>query len=390
MTRTFGHVRMGIALIVVVLSVVGVAPSTGATPPPNPGPGQGSGTALPLGWEDCVLEGVSASVTLDNVADLDEWQVVEGGSTNNSAAYNPFNARQVTDSKGAPLAAVMSSDGFPAFTTWADGCAATVAALLQPSMAPIVSALVAGDVSVPAVFLFDVDQSPWCAPSQGGIPCYANQILAGEIVEALLKGRSGQLHGSLTSFSNTGADLRSYQADASLTALDQERLASKNAQLAVSDRNVLVADKALSRATRALRRLALEDYTSSAASRFESSVPMLGSPDQRDTIGQYYLGIAAARLTESYDFAEKTVRIAVSKRRGAQASVTQMTSLLDSADATETQALAGLEVDAQSIEAGLACTAPPVTTASASPVGTQGGAGQVWQALQGCLAPSPS
>ncbi|HEY5024663.1 MAG TPA: hypothetical protein VII76_06785 [Acidimicrobiales bacterium] len=329
-------------------------------------------------------------MTPDNVADLDEWQVVEGGSTNNSAAYNPFNARQVTDSNGAPLAAVMSSDGFPAFTTWASGCAATVAALLQPSMAPIVSALLAGDVSVPAVFLFDVDQSPWCAPSEGGIPCYANQILAGEIVEALLKGRAGQLHGPLTSYSNTGADLRSYQADASVTALDQERLASKNAQLALSDRNVFVAKSALSRATRALRRLALEDYTSGAASRFESSVPMLGAPDQRDSIGQYYLDIAAARLTEPYDFAQKAVRIAVSKRRGAQASVTQITSLMDAADATEKQALAGLEVDAQSIEAGLACTAPPVTTASASPVGTQGSAGQLWQALQGCLAPSPS
>jgi len=57
-----------------------------------------------------------------------------GGSTNNTAAYNPFNVRQVTDSTGAALPAVVMSDGFPAFATWAAGCAATVAALLQPIM----------------------------------------------------------------------------------------------------------------------------------------------------------------------------------------------------------------------------------------------------------------
>src|SRR5580704_7675153 len=181
MARTFGHFRLGIPLAIALVGVVGLDPPIGANPDPNPG--AGIGTPLPPGWEACVLEGVGAPVTQVAIADLDEWQVVEGGSTNNMAAYNPFNARQVTDANGVPIPAVISSDGFPAFATWANGCSATVAALLQPSMAPIVTALKAGGVAVPGVFLFDVDQSPWCAPSADGIPCYANEILAGEIVE---------------------------------------------------------------------------------------------------------------------------------------------------------------------------------------------------------------
>jgi hypothetical protein len=383
--RTFGHIRLGISLAIVVFGVVGLDPSVDANPAPNPG--AGTGTPLPSGWETCVLEGVGASVTPNAVADLDDWQVVEGGSTNNTASYNPFNALQVTDSSGTPLPAVMSSNGFPAFTTWADGCAATVAALLQPSMAPIVTALKAGGVSVPGVFLFDVDQSPWCAPSADGIPCYASQVLAGEIVEALLKGSSGRLKGSLTSYSGTGADLHTYEEAAYVTASDQDLVATKNALLTEADQGVSVAQAALWGATRSLRRLALEDYTNGAASRFESSLVMLGSPDEQDTIGQYLLTIAASRLTDNYDHAGATFKATVSKRQAADASVAQATSLLDSAEAAESQALSGLEVDAKNIEAGFACTAPPVITAAASPVDNLDSAGQLWQALQACLAP---
>src|SRR5215472_1754149 len=48
-------------------------------------------TTLPTGWKLCVLQGTGAPATVANVADLDGWQVQEGGSTNNTAAYNPFN-----------------------------------------------------------------------------------------------------------------------------------------------------------------------------------------------------------------------------------------------------------------------------------------------------------
>ncbi|HVA04926.1 MAG TPA: hypothetical protein VMU64_14410 [Acidimicrobiales bacterium] len=381
----FRHVRLGVSLAVVGFGLVDLGSPVGASPAPTPV--ASVGTPLPSGWEACVLEGVGASVTPNAVADLDEWQLVEGGSTNNTAAFNPFNAFQVTDSSGAPIPAVTSANGFPAFGTWADGCAATVAALLQPIMEPIVTALRAGGVSVPGIFLFDVDQSPWCAPSADGIPCYASEILAGEIVETLLKGSSVQLKGSLTSYSNTGADLHTYEKAAYVTASDLGLVATKNALLTEAQQGVAVARDSLSTATRSLRRLALEDYTSGAASRFESSLVLLGSPDEQDAVGQYLLTIVASRLTDNYDGAESAFKTSVTKRNAAQASVAQATSLLDAAEAAENQALSGLETDAKNIEAGFACTAPQVTTAVASPVDDQGSAGQLWQALQDCLAP---
>ncbi len=385
-TRSFGLVRFGVLLAVVLLGVVGFASPVRAGPPPSAV--AVIGTALPPGWEQCILEGIGASPTPEDVANLDEWQVVEGGSTNNAAAYNPFNVRQVTDSNGAPLSVVMTSDGFPAFATWTDGCAATVATLLQPSMAPIVSALKAGNIAVPGIFLYDVDQSPWCAPSADGIPCYASEILAGEIVEALVDGSSGQLKGSLTSYSDTGTDLRSYEEDAYVTAADQNVVAAKNAVLVSAQQAVAAAHRTLSAATLALRRLALDDYTNDAASRFESSLPLLGSPDQRDTIGEFFRTVAASLLTNRYNQAQAGVKVSISKRRAAQGSLNRATAVLDATEAVENQALSGLETDAKGIEAGLACPAPPLTTAAASPVDSQDGAAQLWGTLQDCLAPT--
>ena len=64
------------------------------------------------GLELCVLAGAAAPATRANVADLDEWQVAEGGSTNNAAAYNPFNTRRTTDAQGAPLPVASMVGGF--------------------------------------------------------------------------------------------------------------------------------------------------------------------------------------------------------------------------------------------------------------------------------------
>ena len=71
--------------------------------------------------ELCILQGLQAPVTAVNVADLDQWQAAEGGSTNNSAADNPFNTMRTTDNTGAALPASISSNGFPAFSTWLAG-----------------------------------------------------------------------------------------------------------------------------------------------------------------------------------------------------------------------------------------------------------------------------
>src|ERR1700753_1051902 len=87
-------------------------------------------TPLPPGWELCILQGVGAPATAANVADLDEWQAAEGGSTNTTAAFTPYNTLRTTDNTGAAIAgAVTSANGFPAFPSWAAGCAATVGTL---------------------------------------------------------------------------------------------------------------------------------------------------------------------------------------------------------------------------------------------------------------------
>ena len=241
------------------LGVGGLAPPVSASASSNLG--RGFGTPLPAGWELCVLQGINAPLTADGAADLDEWQKAEGGSTNNLAAYNPFNTRRATDATGAALPVASSARGFPAFASWAAGCAATVATLLQPNMAPILTALRAGGVALPGVFLTYVDQSAWCAPS-GGIPCYASQILAGELVGALVTGNADQFRVVLASYADTSTALNSYQKAVSVTAQDQVVVTQEGDRLATAVQEVAVARGILGAARTSLRRLALDDYTS--------------------------------------------------------------------------------------------------------------------------------
>lgn len=385
--RIVGRFRLPISVATAVLGVVGLGSSVGASP--SPSPGTGIGTLLPPGWELCVLQGVGASGTQDNVTNLDEWQVAEGGSTANNAAYNPFNTRNVTDSNGTPVPALVSSDGFPAFTTWAAGCAATVATLLQPNMAPIVAALKTGNISPPGLFLSEVDRSPWCAPSADGVPCYASQILAGQLIKALIGGSSRQLKDALTSFSNTGSDLRSYEQDAYVAAADQTLLAAKDEQLAVTAQEVAVAQGTLSRATRALRQLALDDYTSASGVRTDAHLQLFGPSNDQAAVAQYLGNIVASVLTVRYDQAKAVVRTSIAKEQEATASVAQATTVLDSAAAAESKALSGLEADVKGIETGLSCTAPSLIDVAAPPLDNQSSAAQLWTTLQNCLAPTP-
>ena len=179
------------------------------------GPGAGTagavaavGTPLPPGWELCVLAGVQAPATRANVADLDEWQAAEGGSTNNTAAYNPFNTTRTTDAQGAPLPVSSMVGGFPAFPDWLTGCSATVATLLQPNMWVITAALRTGNVTPPGQFLVDVDGSAWCAPLANGQPCYETAIAAsGGGIPGVIAASS-----ALSVYSNVQSDLRAYRA----------------------------------------------------------------------------------------------------------------------------------------------------------------------------------
>jgi hypothetical protein len=385
--RILGPFRLGRALAIVGLGLAGFVAPIGASASPNPS--AAIGTPLPPGWERCVLQGVGAPVTADDVANLDAWQLAEGGSTNNTAAYNPFNTRQATDSTGTPLPVDTSVVGFPAFATWTAGCAATVATLLNSDMAPIVTALKAGDVSPPGLFLSDVDKSAWCAPSADGIPCYAQEVLAGELLGALLTGSAGQLKDAVLGYSNTSTDLKVYEEAAFVTAADLNVLTAKTEQLTVAQNSELVAQGKLSAATRALRRLAIDAYTSHSVVSVDSNLQLFGPPDEQGVVGQYYGNVAVAILIDGYDRAVAAVKTSVSQRLAAAASVTQATSVRDSAEAAESQALSRLEADVKSIEAARACSTPSLATPAALSVAGQGTPGQLWAALQDCLGGAP-
>ncbi len=197
----------------------------------------GAYTPLPPAWELCVLEGLAAPATPANIADLDEWQAAEGGSTNNTAAFNPFNSLRTTDVTGAPIPGVDTSNNFPAFSTWAAGCSATVATLYQPNMWVITAALRAGNVTPASAFLAVVDQSAWCAVSPAGVPCYVNEVLSGaDTLPASLPVSS-----ALNVYGNVTTDLASYQKSIETVSADQSEVGIRDLALAAAESNVATA-----------------------------------------------------------------------------------------------------------------------------------------------------
>ena len=200
-------------------------------------------TPLPPGWELCVLEGLAAPATPANIADLDEWQAAEGGSTNNTAAFNPFNSLRTTDVTGAPIPGVDTSNNFPAFSTWAAGCSATVATLFQPNMWVITAALRAGNVTPATAFLAVVDQSAWCAVSPAGVPCYVNEVLSGaDTLPASLPVSS-----ALNVYGNVKSDLQGYQQSIETVSTDQNEVGVRDLALAAAESNVATARGQLGR-----------------------------------------------------------------------------------------------------------------------------------------------
>ncbi|HTT86701.1 MAG TPA: hypothetical protein VMF60_04990 [Acidimicrobiales bacterium] len=394
MARTFGLLRVGAVLTIVVLSVTAAGPvgAAASSPPPGSSPPEPSvpGTPLPTGWEQCILEGVGAPGTADNVADLDEWQTAEGGSTNNAAAYNPFNTRQLTDATGAALPVTATPDGFPAFSSWAAGCAATVATLEKPAMAPIVSALQAGNVSPPGLFLAAVDQSAWCAPSSDGVPCYAGDILAGELLRALMSGRSVQLNAALSGYADTGTDLRTYEKTAYVVAVEDGLLAERNAELDAAGQALSGARASLSTVVRVLRRMALHDYTTGAVMQFNSGLGPMAGPGGQSVEAGYFRSVAISRAVLRLDQATEVFDAATAKDRLAQTAVDQATASANAASTAQGQALQALESDVTGLEGSLSCSSPSSVTTTATPASGASSAGQLWQDLQGCLAPSGS
>ena len=336
-------------------------------------------TPLPPGWELCVLQGVAAPVTQANVDDLDAWQAAEGGSTNNSAAYNPYNTRRTTDVTNTTITSVDSGNGFPAFGSWHDGCAATVATLLQMNMWSITAALVAGTVAPPGAFLATVDQSKWCAPSADGTPCYAGQILGatGNLAAALLGDSS-----ALLVYGNVQSDLHNYQQDIATTATDKGVLTARNAELLSAQLDLVAAQEKLAAARRALQQFAIDTYVSGGTYAGTSFMNLAGpkpfGPQNTDgVIAQQYETIVASELDGRVRAAATTAKVDLANRDGAAKAVSLATATLASDNTAETHALARLVDDVATMQTAGACTTAVITVAApATPGSSAAGPGQ--------------
>jgi hypothetical protein len=331
----------------------------------------GGTTALPPGWELCVLEGVTAPATQANVADLDEWQAAEGGSTNNTAAFNPFNTQRTTDGTGAAIPGVAdSANNFPAFPSWAAGCAATVATLYQPNMWVIIAALRAGNVTPAAAFLAVVDQSSWCAPSANGPPCYVNSILgtAGSLPTSV------PASSALNVYGNVKTDLQSYQQAISAVTADQGVLTTRELALAASESQLSAARDQSGVASRALQGFAVSEYVSSG---LYSSAPLVSSggtqpltrstpQDSDGVVVQQYLGVAASNLVTRDDAATGAVKDDEQHRDDAVKAVGQASVTLTSDEAAENRSLVQLVKDVATLEHAGACTTVTITAPTPS------------------------
>ena len=300
------------------------------------------------------------------MADLDAWQVAEGGSTNNTAAYNPFNSGRTTDANGVTIPGVVSTSGFPAFATWPEGCEGTVTTLLQPNMWSITAALRAGGVTPPGAFLAVVDQSAWCAPSADGVPCYVNSILgvAGNLPALLTSSSALDVYGKVT------ADLHSYEQAATAVTADQGLLATRQQDLAVAQTQTATAQSEFDAASRALRRFAIEEYVSSGL-YVSSSVANPGRPvsasgpqDADGVVAQEYLGIAASDLLTRVKDASAAIRASHVGRSDAARAVTQAALKLASDNAVERRSLTQMVADVATMQNAGACTTVTITAAT--------------------------
>jgi hypothetical protein len=331
-------------------------------------------TPLPPGWELCILGGLSAPATAANVADLDEWQAAEGGSTNNTAAFNPYNTLRMTDVTGASLPGATSSNGFPAFPTWAAGCAATVATLFQPNMWVITAALRAGDVTPPADFLAVVDQSSWCAPSPDGVPCYVDAMESTPGSLALAVPSSS----ALTVFGNVDSDLQSYQQSIGVVTNEQNQVDVDNVALASSESRVETAQGHFGTAAHALEGFAVSEYVSSG---LYSGAPLENGPETQTlspntpqssdgVVAQQYVHLAASDLVAKSDAAAAAVNHSEQRRKQTASALAQAATRLTTDEAAESRDLLQLTSDLAILEHAGACDTvtiiPPAGAGSAS------------------------
>lgn len=326
-------------------------------------------TPLPPGWELCVLEGVAAPATAANVADLDEWQAAEGGSTNNTAAFNPFNTQRTTDVTNATIpGTATSANGFPAFSSWAAGCSATVATLYQPNMWVIDAALRAGNVTPQAAFLAVVDQSQWCAPSSTGVPCYVNAM---EVTPGSLA-LDVPTSSALNVFGDVNQDLVTYQTSIASVSADENAVGVRDLALAAAGTQVASAQSKLGAAAKSLRSFAVNEYISSG---LYSSAPLVSEggtkafgpktpQDAEGVVAQQYLSVAAADLVTHDNAALATLKSADQRRGAASKALAQSALKLTFDESAENHDLGQLIRDVATLEHAGACATVTIALAS--------------------------
>jgi peptidoglycan hydrolase CwlO-like protein len=113
-----------------------------------------NGSYAPLSWAKALLEKLSMPVTSQNVAAVTAWELAEGGHWHNSAHYNPLNTTQPM-----PGATSMNSVGVKAYSSWAQGFAATIITLHNGYYGGILAALRNGDDAQAVATA--VGASPW-------------------------------------------------------------------------------------------------------------------------------------------------------------------------------------------------------------------------------------
>ncbi len=329
-----------------------------------------TGTSLPAAWEICILENLGAPVTATTVADLDVWQVGEGGSTQNDNSFNPFNTKRSTDASGTALPAALSPDGFPAFANWPAGCAATTATILQSNMAAIRAALAGGGQSPPSAFLSTVDRTPWCAPDNGQ-PCYASLI-------ALASGFSGSSR-AMDLLANTSAAVGGYGRDVSQLASLENTLGAQQAELVAARVADDDAGQVVQGARQALRTLAVYDYTSNPTLDRVASLDQFETPTQSQQLRQFYERVDLTSEVDALARAQSTLRDAQAHTAAVLSAVAATRRALSVTGADLAHWVARLAVDVGTLHSAGGCPAVPAVPA------VPGAAGGAVTSVSGCL-----
>ncbi len=352
-----------------VCAVVAASVMAGALPGPHQAAAS-FGVALPSAWEICVVEGVHAPLTADNVADLDLWQIAEGGSTQNDNSYNPFNTKRAVDGAGNPLPASISSLGFPAFADWAAGCAATTATILQPNMALIAQALQSGGES-PIGFLGTVNDTPWCAP-EDGTPCYA-QLIADD-AQPFGTGAAMSL------FSHTSASVSAYAGQVSEVAAISGQLAAEQADLVAAEQAVATDQQGVQTALASMRSLAIYDYTSNTSVDNELDLKGFNTPDINGELVQYYENLDAENQEAAIDQAKLVLAQAQAHQAVVTSAIAQTSADLRGAQATLARTVRDMQSEAATFLGAAAC----LGVVPSSPSSASGG--QLVSGLGDCVS----